>query len=1068
MKIKVITASAGSGKTTRLSQVLDDAIASGRVRPDGIVATTFTRHAAAELIERARGHLLASGRGREAHQLLAARIGTVNSVCGALVTDFAFELGMSPVLRVLDEATAEIEQKRALAAVVSQDVSDELDGYKQLFDREFDWQYEVRQMIAAARSNGLAGPDLRASVARSTAALDACLGPVAPDGDALDADLRAAIETAIAVIGSGDGTKVTAGYLDLLRDSLRRLNGKRLRWGDWAKLAKDGPGKKSDAAAAPVRDAAARHLAHPRLRRQMKQLIERVFDVAASGLTAYQDHKRTLGVIDFVDQEALALELLRRPDVRAALEGQLDLVLIDEFQDTSPLQLAIFLELAALARESVWVGDQKQAIYGFRGTDPALMDAMIESLTSPTSDPELIGKAVAAAGATGELETLSTSYRSRPELVHLTSDIFARAFVHHGIPEERTRLVPKLTTEPAGLGVVVERWQLECPARDNKEMLAACAATGVRDLLASSQRVRDRATGELRSATASDVAVLCRTNEQCQLVADALARLDLRAVVPQMGLLSTAEGQLVLAGLALWIDPRDSLAAARLARLVTHAGDLDALVTRALAAPGHAAFVDDPLVTAITAARAHAPDLDPVGALCAVIDATGLRELAAAWGNAAQRQANLDALRAHAVAYVQSAVASRVAPTLVGLLTYFDDTVDTWGWNATRTDRQALLADADAVAVSTWHAAKGREWPLVVLYGLESLREPRAYGMHVETDATRFDLAAPLAGRWLRYWPNPYTTSNQTGPVKDAYAASPEFARVVERADREALRLAYVGWTRARDRLVLAASKGKCMNGLLGTLVALDPTLITEVTSDDAKTIAATWAGRKVKVPVSPTIPSAPTPRLPTPGNVTLGRPFTDYAPGHLSPSTAPPIPCTVGAPVTLGPRMPLHGVPEMSSLGDAVHGFLAADRAEHAEPDRVARAAALLAAHRVAGHLDPADVAAASTRLRAWLNTLGATRLHREWPITEQLATGTRVAGTADLVAQLPAGYMLIDHKSFPGTLAAALDRLPRYSGQLATYARAITAATGIPVISVWIHLPLLGVAVPLTLTLT
>jgi ATP-dependent helicase/nuclease subunit A len=72
VNIRVITASAGSGKTTKLSKVLDEAIGSGRVRPEAIVATTFTREAAAELVERARERLLASGHGREAHQLLAA------------------------------------------------------------------------------------------------------------------------------------------------------------------------------------------------------------------------------------------------------------------------------------------------------------------------------------------------------------------------------------------------------------------------------------------------------------------------------------------------------------------------------------------------------------------------------------------------------------------------------------------------------------------------------------------------------------------------------------------------------------------------------------------------------------------------------------------------------------------------------------------------------------------------------------------------------------------------------------------------------------------------------------
>ncbi|MCX5747330.1 MAG: UvrD-helicase domain-containing protein, partial [Proteobacteria bacterium] len=523
MKIRIITASAGSGKTTRLSKVLDDAIASGTVRPDAIVATTFTRQAAAELIERARSRLLAGGHGREAHQLLAARIGTVNSVCGSLVTDFAFELGLSPTLRVLDESSAELEQKRALAAIVDSTRADELGEFQRHFNSDLNWHQEVRKLIEAGRANGLDEAALRACADRSITSLDACLGSVAPDGAALDRALLDALDTAMATIDvRTDTTSGTATYFDILRSARRDLARGSLRWGDWARLAKSTPTKKSKAAADPVMAVAAEHVRHPRLRAEMHRLIRLLFEIAAAGLTAYQAHKRERGVIDFVDQEALALQLLRRVDVRAALAGQLDLVLIDEFQDTSPLQLAIFLELASLARESVWVGDQKQAIYGFRGTDPALMDAVIESLTATTTDPELVRSAVAAVGHPSELETLSVSYRSRPALVELTSDLFARAFLHHGMPEDRTRLSPALVVEPAGLGAIVEHWPLVSPGRTNKANFAGAAATGVRDLLATPPLVRDRETTLTRPAIASDVAVLCRTNEQCQLVAEAL------------------------------------------------------------------------------------------------------------------------------------------------------------------------------------------------------------------------------------------------------------------------------------------------------------------------------------------------------------------------------------------------------------------------------------------------------------------------------------------------------------------------------------------------------------------
>ena len=253
MKIRVITASAGSGKTTRLSEVLDQAIASGQARPEHVVATTFTKQAAAELVERARARLLANGRGREAHQLLAARIGTVNSVCGSLVTDFAFELGLSPKLRVLDESSAELEQKRALSTIVTSELADELHGFSSCFATDLNWHHEVRKLIEAGRANGLDPATLRACGERSVASLDACLGPCEPDGDAIDQAVLHAIGLALSNIDpTFDKTIVTRDYIQLLETARRYLSRKRLSWGDWAKLSGKKPGAKSVSAAAPI------------------------------------------------------------------------------------------------------------------------------------------------------------------------------------------------------------------------------------------------------------------------------------------------------------------------------------------------------------------------------------------------------------------------------------------------------------------------------------------------------------------------------------------------------------------------------------------------------------------------------------------------------------------------------------------------------------------------------------------------------------------------------------------------------------------------------------------------
>ena len=1062
MNIKIITASAGSGKTTRLSTLLDEAIGAGRVSPERIVATTFTKQAAAELVERARGRLLTSGRGDAAQRLLAARIGTVNSVCGGFVSDFAFELGLSPTVRVLDETAADIELNRALASVVPMAMADRLQWFASRFDLKFRWDMEARKLVQAARANGLGADAVRACAARSKASLDNCLGPCEPDGDAIARDLRDAIDGAIAAIDlATDTTDGTRDYVELLRMCREQVERSRLRWGDWAKLLTKKPCKKSVVHAAPVQAAAAQHKAHPGLRAEMHELIDLLFEVAARGIDAYETHKRDRGIIDYVDQETLTLQLLGRTEVVDALRGQIDLVLVDEFQDTSPIQLAIFLRLAKLARESVWVGDPKQAIYGFRGTDPKLMDAAIEALTSESNDPELVQQAVDAVADSQRLETLSVSYRSRPELVHLTSDIFAPAFASQGMPEERTRLMPHDEEEPPDLGPVLEHWPLT-PANRKNEALAACAATGVAQLLARGSQVRD-GRGRVRPATAGDVGVLCRTNAQCQQVADALDSVGIAAVVPRVALFDSAEARLVHAGLRLWLDPRDSLAAAEIARLLSYAERGDDFVARTLERPGPEAFADEPAVVACLAARADSLDAPLLELLDRVMVATSVRRLAAAWGNGAQRLANLDALRGHAEAYVAEARANRHAPTLAGFLAYVDGLVDDSSWYQGRNDAQAVRDAVAAVTVSTWHRAKGLEWPITVLFGLESLRSPDCYGVRVASDRDTFSVDEPLAGRWIRFWPNPYTTGNQRGPVKDAYEDSTTFADIKGRADREALRVLYVGWTRARDRLILAAKKGQLLNGLLGKLHKIDSALIDEPTAV-AGEIVPGWAGRDTKVLVVPTAGAAPTSGPVVPGSVIDGiEPRPNYPPADRIASAAAPVPCQVGEIVELGAPIALRdSTVNLRHLGDAVHGFLAVDRVELQREQRFELAQRSLAGYRVESALRPEELVEMSDRLWTWIGGVYAGyQPAREAPVAARRADGSLLRGAADLVLVGTTDFVVVDHKASAQAETRLGERAKTYSGQLAAYARCLESATARSLAWAWIHFPLAGRAV-------
>ncbi len=1032
--ITIISASAGSGKTYRLAEELKEAVLSGEVRPDAVLATTFTVKAASELRRRVRTHLLATGRRSDAQRLAAARFGTVNAVCGRLVSDFAFELGLSPDLGVLDENAADRTLRAAMSSALTAEDEQRAGRLDFVLDG-WDWQAAVRSVVSLARLNGI-GPEALASCAeRSRDEWRELLGEPSGDAAALDAALLEAVETFLAQhASSGDAYKKTKDAVQILRRAQRLLSGGRpVPWPIWVKLAALDVAVKSRDAARPVIEAAAAHDTHPRLRENAFGAIDLVFGLAARTLEVYQAHKRAHGVIDFVDQETYTLRLLERDDVRQRLGAELDLVMVDEFQDTSPIQLAIFLRLAAIATRSVWVGDQKQAIYGFRGTDPALMDAAIVQILAG-ADPE----------------TLPMNRRSRPGLVRLTSDLFAPAFETVGIPAARVRLAPAHEEEPEGLSAVVECWSLDSKNKPND---ALAIADAVSQLLVDDVTVRDPATLAARPVCPGDVAILCRTNDTCTAVAHAIEARGVRVVLPRLGLFATLEGRVALAGLRLWLDAEDALAAAELAYLIEHAADGEAWLNRAVEAPGSEAFAECPSVSKVAAARRAKPGASPVEALDAVIEATQAVELCHRWGSTAPRLANLERFRAHAMSYTESRSAEGAAASTAGLVRHLA------GLAGDKLDTQGVSSGGDAVTVSTWHRAKGLEWPVTVLFELDARSADRAaLGVQVVSDRPAFDLDDPLADRWIRYWPYPYGRTSKGVPMLNRLSAHPATAAAKERSRREEMRLLYVGWTRARDRLVLAARPGKLTGGSLALLTTDGSEGLTEPQSDEVE-----WVGHRLEVlrrngcTVAVTMP-APTSELALPEHEPR-----EHSPAWRLPSAVEQRGST-GDPMTLGERTSVSGTPAWDDLGNAVHSFLVADREGLPAAHRRAMAERLLESWSVTGAIRPADVVAMADRLWAWVDQRwpGARR-HREWPLAMRADDGGRWVGAADLVLELDDRVVLIDHKTFPGAPDQAAELAEGYWGQLDAYRRMLEAATGKPVAESYVHFPVLGVVVPL-----
>ena len=165
-----------------------------------------------------------------------------------------------------------------------------------------------------------------------------------------------------------------------------------------------------------------------------------------------------------------------------------------------------------------------------------------------------------------------------------------------------------------------------------------------------------------------------------------------------------------------------------------------------------------------------------------------------------------------------------------------------------------------------------------------------------------------------------------------------------------------------------------------------------------------------------------------------------------------------------IGDRITITGDCEWSALGNAVHGFLCADRLGLASKQREDLVKGLLLRWGVNPVVDAREILQSSDALRAWIASKWPNaEWFREWPVLWRDTNGSVIRGSSDLVLKVSGGLVIIDHKSFPGSIEQALVRCADYVGQLASYSAAIETATGEPILGLWVHLPVSGIVVPL-----
>ena len=1019
-------AGAGSGKTYSIEQDIASRLVDGRLQPDQLVAVTFTNRAADELLERIGGGLLARGRPDLAALLDQARIGTVNSVCGRLLQEFCFDLGLSPAQRVIDERDKQLLLNEALDGSLA---TAETAALNEVAARlgEGDWQSTVLDLVERARMNDFAGAQLGRFADDSVAGLLPVLPAEDPSID--EAELRDRLATALAT--ARRVIKPTKGLQESMEKMERWLRRRSLAWEDWVRVSKLKAGTKEAHLLESAIEYGAQVLKCPGFRRDLETLIRGLFDAGGRVMDAFARLKVERGLVDFVDQEHLMLHALDDAGVRVRLGAKLRFLVVDEFQDTSPIQLALFSRIAELADEVLFVGDAKQAIYGFRGSDPHLPLDVIRHVES----------------GGGRLENLTESRRSRAGLVHLVNELFTQPFAHL-LTADQVRLTPRVSSPLVGEELVW--WKLD---ESNQEKRALALAGGLRKIVDDGQLVWDKERGQARPVEWRDVAVLCRSKDEAAALAQACARYRVPTAWARFGLLETPEVTLALACLRRLADPGDSLASAEILSLENGVDAESWLGERldAVDAGAHRDWADDasPMLRRLANARVDIGHLSPEEALSAAIHASDLHRLVVGWDESARltehRLANLTRLTELAKEYGEHCRAQSLAGTVSGLILWLR-------WLEQKFADDQATSSGNAITVLTYHRAKGLEWPIVVCASLDTDLKVSLYGPRVIASANPFDWNAPLAGRALRFWPNPFPEQKGCDPLTDRLSATPAWADAEMLAKNEAIQLLYVGMTRARDQLILTEERrnrvGRWLALLESPLFPIAGGALTLPSGDWVDTCAMTLSAEAS--------PSAQIlrPRHWLPEAAAPAPAFLDY---YAPPSAVPALAGSTCAVVhDFGTRISLAGKPDMEQLGVALHHALAIALSDPGVGRSVIED---VLAQYPGVILDAEEILARAGALAAWIDVqYPGANLHCELPFSRQLASGQMQIGQIDLALQMGNAWVVIDHKSNPQPKTEWLALAAEHSGQLAAYAEAVSALGGQPVVDRLIHFSVSG----------
>ena len=834
----LVEAGAGSGKTAIMAGRIAMLLAKG-VAPKSIAAVTFTEFAASELLIRVGAFVSALAAGDvptelrvalpaglsedQRRNLVAAdaaldemTCSTIHGFCQRLITPYPVEADIDPGAAVMDRDQADLAFAEIIDAWLREELAGEADGLfaELVLHDPAATVVLIHTVLDHLRRYRAFAPYERADLAPLATAFqeavedfnDFMSGEVAeePETAAIAGRFRELAEEIEAVLPVETPAAlvrllVLAPHPDLCTQSgsFRKLQKK----GKWQAAAMRAGLAQADgdrsftfandhysrccATWTAFQQAVATHV--------LTDLVPLVEPV----LERFQEHKRAAAQLDFDDLIFAARDLLRDHDeVRRALAARIRYVLVDEFQDTDPLQTEIFWRLCgnppADGNAGDWttfvlrpgalflVGDPKQAIYRFRGADIAAYVRAREAFRAQTADGVL---------------SIATNFRSCAPITNYVNEHFeALLSEENGQPGFQTLdpFQPVRAEGPsvAAIDVAVADEEGKASSAQQRDGEAEAVAEMCARLIGS-EPVRDPNGGDQRPCRAGDIALLAPTGSELWRYEAALEQYGIPvATQAGKGLYRRQEIQDLIAVTRVLADQRDTLALGTLLRgpLVglTEAELLDIVwaLPRADDAPDELPRLDLRVAPeAIT--HAHARDIieklqalrhqvnatTPHALLSQAIDVLRVRPilLQRHRGQAERALANVDLYLSFSRAYA-----------VRGLRAFAEAMTGAWSDEARAVEGRPDTQE-EAVALYTMHAAKGLEWPIVV--PINTMTRVRA----TETAVTDW-----ASGRFY---------SRVFGVEPSGYAAARDHEGGELR--RERVRLWYVATTRARELLIL-------------------------------------------------------------------------------------------------------------------------------------------------------------------------------------------------------------------------------------------------------------------------